>query len=79
MHEHHHGDQGKLEVGLPYLLTHNQEHVQDIRRWIHRAQDADRHDIAGYLQRILDLSQQISVHLEDAVSCLSPAKPAEEC
>jgi hypothetical protein len=71
MHEHRHGDQGKLEAGLPYLLTHNRDHVEDIRKWIQRAEEAHHHDIADHLRKVLDLSGQISSHLEDAVNCLS--------
>ena len=70
MHEHRHDDPDKLEIGLPYLLKHNREHVEDIRRWIHRAREANRNEIADELQKVLDLSERISGHLEDAVSKL---------
>ncbi len=70
MHEHRHGNPDKLEAGLPYLLKHNREHVEDIRRWIHRAQEAGRWKIADDLQKVLNLSEQISKHLENSVGKL---------
>ena len=71
MHEHRDDDLSKLEVGLPYLVKHNREHVEDIRRWIHRTREADRNEIADELQKVLDLSERISGHLENAVSRLN--------
>ena len=74
MHEHRHGDPDKLEAGLPYLLKHNREHVEDLRRWIDRAREAGRDEIADDLQKILDLSEQISGHLENAVGKLESGR-----
>ncbi|MGA1864150.1 MAG: hypothetical protein ACMUHX_03735, partial [bacterium] len=62
MHEHnHHEDVKKLEVGLPYLLKHNQEHVKDLEKWIQRAREAHQEGVANDLQNILRLSQQINM------------------
>jgi hypothetical protein len=68
MHEHHRGGAGELEVGLPYMLEHNRQHLEDVQRWIHRAQEAGRWEVADDLQKVLSLSQRISEHLESAVS-----------
>jgi hypothetical protein len=71
MHEHHRDGPGKLEVGLPYMLEHNRQHVEDVRKWIHRAQEAGLWKVADDLQKVLSLSQRISEHLERAVSKVS--------
>lgn len=68
MHEHHHHEAvRKLEAGLPYLLKHNQEHVKDLEKWIQRARDAHQDGVANDLQKILELSQQITKHFEAAL------------
>ena len=71
MHEHnHHEDVKKLEVGLPYLLKHNQEHVKDLEKWIQRAREAHQDSVASELKEILKLSRQITVHFEAALQNL---------
>ena len=46
MHKQYNEDINKLEKGLPYLLKHNQDHLNDIRKWIQRAKKADQNEIA---------------------------------
>ena len=74
MREHHYEDVRKLEVGLPYLLKHNQEHGKDIRKWIQRAKEAHRDEIVDDLQNVQGLSQQISGYFENALTKLKNAQ-----
>jgi hypothetical protein len=67
---HHHEDVKKLEAGLPYLLKHNQEHVKDLEKWIQRAREAHQDAVADELQKILELSRQITIHFEAALHTL---------
>ena len=70
VHENHQKGLRKLEVGLPYLLKHNQEHKKDIRKWIQRAKEANHDGVADDLQNVLELSKQISGYLEIALNKL---------
>ena len=68
MHEHnHHSDIRKLEIGLPYLLKHNKDHVKDIEKWIKRAKVAGYDEVAEDLERVLELSQKITEYFESAL------------
>jgi len=46
----------KLEIGLPYLLKHNQEHEKDLRKWIKRAKEVNQDGAADDLTNVLELS-----------------------
>ena len=68
MHEHnYHSDIRRLELGLPYLLKHNKEHVKDIEKWLKRAKTAGYNDIAQDLERVIELSQEITKCFESAL------------
>ena len=67
---HHHEDVKRLEAGLPYLLKHNQEHVRDLEKWMQRAREAHQDGVADELQKILELSRQITIHFEVALHTL---------
>jgi len=67
MHEHGGEEIKKLERGLPYLLKHNREHAEDLKKWIQRAKDGHRDDIADDLQRVHELSSEITSQLESAL------------
>ena len=67
MHKHD-GDVRKLEIGLPYLVKHNQEHVKDIEKWIQRAKDGHQDEVADDLQKVLELSRMITDHLKSALN-----------
>ena len=71
MHEHHHHEEArKLELGLPYLLKHNQEHVEDLKKWIKRARNGHQDEVANDLQKVLELSRKITGYLETALNKL---------
>jgi len=70
MSEYHHENVRKLEIGLPYLLKHNQEHEKDIQKWIQRAREAHQDTVADDLQNVLGLSHQISAYFERALNKL---------
>ena len=71
MHEHDRREEvRKLELGLPYLLKHNQEHVEDIKKWIKRARNGHQDEIANDLQKVLELSRKITGYLETALNKL---------
>ena len=68
MSEYNHENIRKLEIGLPYLLKHNREHEKDIHKWIQRAREAHQDAVADDLQKVLELSQQISGYFESALN-----------
>jgi len=55
---------------LPYLLNHNREHEKDIQKWIQRAREAQLDTVADDLQKVLELSHQISGYFESALNHL---------
>lgn len=68
MHENHgHDNVKRLETGLPYLLKHNRDHVEDLEKWIGRAQEADLNEIAEDLRGVRELSQEITRRFEAAL------------
>jgi len=70
MDGHHHENLRKLERGLPYLLTHNREHEKEIDKWIQRAKESHQDAVAGDLQKVLELSREISELFEHAIENL---------
>ena len=66
----HHEEVRKLELGLPYLLKHNQEHVKDLKKWIQRARNGHQDEVANDLQKVLELSRKITGYLETALNKL---------
>jgi hypothetical protein len=60
----------KLELGLPYLLKHNQEHVKDLKKWIRRARNGHQDEVANDLKKVLELSRKITCYLETALNKL---------
>jgi len=70
MDDRHHENVRKLEIGLPYLLKHNQEHEKDIQKWLQRAREARQDAVADDLQKVLELSHQISGYFESALNNL---------
>jgi hypothetical protein len=75
MREHNHDEEvRKLELGLPYLLKHNQEHVEDLKKWIQRARDGQQDEAATDLQKVLELSRKITGYLETALNKLKTNK-----
>ena len=70
MDDRHHENVRKLEIGLPYLLKHNREHEKDIQKWIQRAQEAQLDTVVDDLQKVLELSYQISGYFESALNKL---------
>jgi predicted RNA-binding protein len=70
MDDRHHENVRKLEIGLPYLLKHNREHEKDIQKWIQRAREAQLDTVVDDLQKVLELSYQISGCFESALNKL---------
>ena len=70
MDDRHHENVRKLEIGLPYLLKHNREHEKDIQKWIQRAREAQLDTVVDDLQKVLELSYQISGYFESALNKL---------
>jgi predicted RNA-binding protein len=70
MDDRHHENVRKLEIGLPYLLKHNREHEKDIKKWIQRAREAQLDTVVDDLQKVLELSYQISGCFESALNKL---------
>lgn len=70
MHDDRQNGMRRLEIGLPYLLKHNLDHVTDIEKWIQRAKEAHEDGVVDDLRNVLDLSNQITGHFEAALSKL---------
>ena len=60
-------DAGKLRIVLEHQLKHNDDHVRDLDRWLHRAEDAGLSSGAGALKDVLDLSGRIGERLREAL------------
>jgi hypothetical protein len=72
-HDHDHGragGSGKLNAVLPYLLKHNREHVEDLRKWLATSRDEGLDEVAGELEEIIVLSERVSERLQAAVEKL---------
>ena len=72
-HKHTHEDSsvpGKLQTLLPYLMTHNQSHAEDIEKWIKKTQDAGCQEAADELKITFDLFNEINDHFKKALLCL---------
>jgi hypothetical protein len=67
MREHYNESMRKLEEGLPYLIKHNREHAEEIEKWIERAGRANQESAAEDLEKVLELSREITTYLEEAL------------
>jgi len=72
-HNHEHNDYSEkeaLEVILPYLLKHNNNHIKEIEKWIKRAESTGYEKVAQDLREVLELSFKISEYFESAIKKL---------
>ena len=72
-HTHKHEDdsvRGRLQTLLPYLITHNQNHAEDIDKWIKKTREAGCQEAANELKITFDLFNEINDHFNKALSCL---------
>lgn len=73
-HSHEHGpadtDAGKLRIVLEHQRKHNEDHLADLARWLHRAEAAGLSVHAAALEDVLELSRRISDRLGQALKAL---------
>ncbi|MDX1764741.1 MAG: hypothetical protein R3231_10505 [bacterium] len=60
----------KLRHLLVHWVEHNQAHEEGYLKWIERAESEGRQDVAGEIQRSLELSKEMSRCFERAKGLL---------
>jgi hypothetical protein len=60
----------KIEHLLSHWIEHNLSHEEGYLKWIQRAEDAGRKDVAEELRGALKLSQKMSRRFEKAIKLL---------
>ena len=72
MSDHHHGEGiDKLKVLLPHLKKHNDEHINDLKKWVGEAEKAGLSEVASDLKKVIELSHEIDKCFESAMMKIS--------
>ena len=53
-----------LKTVIPYLLKHNKEHIEDIKRWLQKADGSGLNEIVNDLRKVIQLSEEINTCFE---------------
>jgi len=59
-----------LKTVMPYFLKHNKEHVEDIKKWLQKADDSELNEIAEDLRKVIQLSEEINKCFEATIKKL---------
>jgi len=59
-----------LKTVVPYFLKHNNEHIEDIKKWVQKADDSGLKEIAEDLSKVIQLSEEISECFEATIEKL---------
>ena len=49
-----------LKTVIPYFLKHNKEHIEDIKKWIQKADNSQLNEITEDLRKVIQLSEEIN-------------------
>lgn len=60
----------KFEHLLSHWVEHNNSHEESYLKWIERAEEAGRKDVAREVRTSLGLSREMSRHFEQAIKLL---------
>ncbi|MFH0975149.1 MAG: hypothetical protein V1874_05130 [Spirochaetota bacterium] len=72
-HEHEHEkdhagfDPEQLRTLIPYLIKHNLDHVDDLKKWHKQTMKSGFNDIASEFRKIIKLSEKIDRHFNSAL------------
>ena len=59
-----------LKTVIPYFLKHNKEHIKDIKKWLHKADNFKLNEIVKDLRKVIQLSEEISKCFEETIKKL---------
>ena len=63
-------DTKNLKTVIPYFLKHNKEHIEDIKKWVQKADDSQFIGIAEDLRKVIQLSEEINKCFEATIKKL---------
>ncbi len=56
----------KLKILLPYLIKHNNQHIQENEKWLQKAEYLGLSDVSDELRQAVEIAKNASRHLEIA-------------
>ena len=59
-----------LKTVIPYFLKHNKEHIEDIKKWVQKADDSQFTGIAEDLRKVIQFSEEINKCFEATIKKL---------
>ena len=59
-----------LKTVIPYFLKHNKEHIEDIKKWVQKADDSELNEIAEDLRKVIQFSEEINKCFEATIKKL---------
>ncbi len=63
-------DLKKLRVIMPYWIKHNNEHIEEDKKWLAKVEQAGLEEVAGDLRKVIQLSEEMNRHIEAAIEKL---------
>ena len=69
----------KLKMIMPYWLRHNNEHIEEDKKWLAKVEEAGLKGVAEDLRKVIQLSEEMNRYIESAIGKLGgAAEKAEE-
>lgn len=66
-------DLGKLRALMPYWLRHNNEHIEEDKKWLAKVEEAGLKGVAEDLRKVIQLSEEMNRYIEAAIEKLGRA------
>jgi hypothetical protein len=70
-HDHDKNDDGyhpeQIKALIPYLIKHNLDHIEDLRKWHKLAMASGFNDVANEFRKVIKLSEKIDRHFMSAL------------
>jgi len=63
-------DLKKLRVIMPYWIKHNNEHIEENKKWLARAEQAGLKEVAEDLRKVIQLSEETNRYIAAAIEKL---------
>ncbi len=60
----------KLRVIMPYWIKHNNEHIEENKKWLVRAEQAGFKELAEDLRKVIQLSEETNRYITAALEKL---------
>jgi len=55
---------------MPYWLKHNNEHIEEDKKWLAKGEEAGLKEVAEDLRKVIQLSEEMNRHIEAAIEKL---------